>query len=105
MYRSTEESYSEPSQIYTTELFAKITYGFQLLTIFGKSSILDGRVKKIIINILQLFALWYPSKYFMKPLSEYFVNIFENTFFCGFFHSFFVYYFSRIYIEDRPKTN
>ena len=37
----TAEVYSEPSRTSTTELFAKIVKGFQLLTIFIKSSTLD----------------------------------------------------------------
>ena len=38
------EVYSEPSQTSTMELFAKIVKGFQVLTIFLKSSILDIRL-------------------------------------------------------------
>ena len=34
-------TFSEPSQIYTTVILAKIVNGFQLLTIFPKTSILD----------------------------------------------------------------
>ena len=41
---SGSEAYSEPSRIYQTELFAKIVNGFQQLTIFAKSSILDVRL-------------------------------------------------------------
>ena len=37
----TAEVYSEPSRTSTTELFAKIVKGFQLLTIFIKSSTID----------------------------------------------------------------
>ena len=37
----TAEVYSEPSRTSTMELFAKIVIGFQLLTIFIKSFILD----------------------------------------------------------------
>ena len=40
----TAEVYSEPSRTSTTELFAKIVKGFQLLTIFIKTSILDTRL-------------------------------------------------------------
>ena len=35
------EAYSEPSQKYKMELFAKINKGYKLLTIFAKSAILD----------------------------------------------------------------
>ena len=38
------EAYSEPSQTSKMELFARIIKGFQLLTIFIKSSILDIRL-------------------------------------------------------------
>ena len=37
----TPKAYSEPSQTSKIEPFAKIVYGFQLLTIFAKRSILD----------------------------------------------------------------
>ena len=40
----TAEVYLEPSRTSTTELFAKIVKGFQLLTIFIKTSILDTRL-------------------------------------------------------------
>ena len=38
------ETYSEPSRISQMELFAKIVNGFQPLTIFARSSILDVRL-------------------------------------------------------------
>ena len=40
----TAEVYLEPIRTFTMELFAKIVKGFQLLTIFIKSSILDIRL-------------------------------------------------------------
>ena len=37
----TPEPHSEPCQTFKMELFAKIVNGFQTLTVFAKSSILD----------------------------------------------------------------
>ena len=56
------EAYSKPSGPYKMEIFAKIAHGFQPLTIFAKTSLLDVRmsseyVSDVILQSLRIKSL------------------------------------------------